>query len=638
MCVYTLQAVANMPKLRDCEQFLEDCISKAARTRAAPRLLAMHAAVPNTSARLVFHSRANAIAIEAPVTSSSSDHDSRLGEYNAQPEVAATAADAAPHVQPPEAPPQPQQSEAPLLLQRLEAARAAAQEAAAEDLAAPPSAEEDSVQLLQQPAAERVAPLDVAADHASLPIAHSDMQQEHDIAVQASADSESQVQAAVQRYEQLLADQQTAASPLSSPTAAAEEALKLPQTRLRLAPLDIPDPDSPEDGRPQGSTSIHALPSASATPHKRQHQLGAAARNQAAIAAHAARLHQKDQLRGKPVRGFGSSAAGHAEPSPRRGWASPLPGKFGAWHGTAHKAADQAAAHEDGDGGTPVQRMAGSISRLPALASTNSTLQQAFSVAAALSQTATLQSPGPRAPLRRFGSVVPAAASPRTSLGDTQPAAAHPAPAVTIAQIMYQNSGGLPSAAAHNPAARLPALAQTALRRGASVAAPARSLDMAPTSSSSPLRRGSSVAAPASKLSSGAATPQSRPKTGSSAGVARTSSASAADMASWRERLAAISPRHSGEVTPSRRSPLGSTRQSLELSPQGSPSRMSPIRSLETDLPLHLGNASQRSSLSNAAKSLEPELSLHSILRHSIDLLGQPDAGDLTNNKRTPNK
>ena len=488
-----MQARVLGPKLRDWQQLVEDCIAKAAFSHTSSKLLTMRNTVPSASSRLVYQSQALSLppdlqpAVQSSSNSeagSSSEGDQPLTEQQAEPEA-------------------DRQQDQQLL-----------QAAMAETLA--------SDTTVTEPAA-LLAATDEAADmqDATVPMVTST----------AHPPLISRVYDAVHRYEQLIAAQQPALPSSDTSPETVTEPIRAAHPRVRLEPLQIPTVEQPghesTGSSPVGTPFSDGGDSATAVTaetHSRWHphsmRQGATARNQAAVAAHQARL-----------------AALHASTPSRdtKGWAKHTP------HAV-----------------TPGQQSA-PVGLKPALRKRSSVTDLSSSVRQQ-------QSPRPLPPLRRFGSVTPGAASATGAAGALPLSSAQQPPAVTIAEIMQRNSSlELPSAEVPNPASRLPALHSDQLRRGASVAAPnARSMELPDSrqkplrrggsvASVLPLRRGSSVAAPPSRFSSGHASPQHRvSEAGSMASGTKASSVTAADLASWQERLAAISPRQSLEVSPSR--------------------------------------------------------------------------------------
>lgn len=504
MIVMFLQARELAPKLRDWEQLVEDCIAKAAFGHASSKLLTMRNTVPSVSSRLVYQSQALSLPPDLqPAVQSSSYSESGSSSEGDQP--------LAEQQDEPKADRQQDQQ----LLQTAMAEALASDTTLAEALASDTTVTEP-VALLA--ATDETADMQEATMSMASSTAHPPMI--------------SRVYDAVHRYEQLIAAQ----LPTSPSSDTSPETVTAPvragHPRVRLEPLQIPTAEQPEHENTAGSSPIgspfsdggrSATPVTAETPskwHPHSTRQGASARNQAAIAAHQARL-----------------AALHPSTPSRdtKGWAKHTP--------HAVNPGRQSAPGEL----KPALRKRSSVTDL-----SSSVRQQ--------------QSPRPLPPLRRFGSVTPGTASTTGAAATLPLSSAQQPPAVTIAEIMQRNSSlELPSAEVPNPASRLPARQSDQLRRGASVAAPlARSMDLpdycqlplrrvGSVASVLPLRRGSSVAAPPSRFSSGHASPQHRvSEAGSMASGGRASSVTAADLASWRERLAAISPRQSLEVSPSR--------------------------------------------------------------------------------------
>lgn len=493
-----MQIISRPQRSRDWEQVVDDYISKAAAAHAPSRLLAMRNAVPNASSRMVYQSQALSLPsnlvpeAEPDPCTSDSEHDS--GEHDTA--------------------------------ERLSPIKQQAQDAADGQLL--PQLPQNKV--ISVPSSDNrvivIAALPATTEEGAIV--------QHDATAVASPAKISRVYNAVKHYEQLSAASQSASpSPETSPPPATAAHSAVP-TKVALQPLQIPDMHSPDEEESVRSPSVASTAgstrggSGTATTPSRWHpppsqRQGAAARNQAAIAAHQARL-----------------ATLHTDKD-TKGWIKP---------------AGHAATPGRASAPTNLQP---ALRRHSSVAVTNGSSPQ--------------QSPRPLPPLRRFGSVTPspaAAATPRHSQTVTfaERSPKEP-PVVTIADILRRNSSmELPAADMPNPANRLPALDSTSLhrgasvaaspnrvqpplRRGASVATPQRKSDLPAPERLLPLRRGSSVTAPPSRFSSGSASPQrSSMEAGSTASARRSSSVTDGD--SWRERLAAISPKQSQQGSPSR--------------------------------------------------------------------------------------
>ena len=227
---------------------------------------------------------------------------------------------------------------------------------------------------------------------------------------QTSPGGQSQVASLVQQYEQLGADQPASQqAPLIDFTSAvwpeAQQLEQLTSSRPRLAPLDIPDglvlhttapSDRAADGRtPLGTTldspsitptPLQPQPSSPtlplATPRAQYHLVlqGAAARSQAAVAAHRARLHLNEH-----------STAGSAQREDavdaRHGWAAPV--KKSTTPVTPRPLSTQRSSLDTGRPVSPLSRLSSPTAP--------SHVRKSLDTG--------LGSPSPKAPLRRFGSV-----------------------------------------------------------------------------------------------------------------------------------------------------------------------------------------------------------------------------------------
>lgn len=184
---------------------------------------------------------------------------------------------------------------------------------------------QEALQMLSIPAAVLGHSVPGYADQAALTEPSTDGTSSA-LPVEQSVEPTSQVQAAVQRFEQLN-EQQAASSPMKQTSAGSAKPTRDWTGIMRLAPLLIPILSDPEQDQTVANTPTGIATAASdsagtsagtiAPRSKPRHQpalQGATARNQAAIAAHQARLaalHQKGHPR--QPHGFGSSAAGHAD-------------------------------------------------------------------------------------------------------------------------------------------------------------------------------------------------------------------------------------------------------------------------------------------------------------------------------------
>ena len=268
----SLQERAKAPKPRDWEQLTESYITKAALAHAPAKLLAMRSTVPNTSSRMVFQSRAPSMqpGMDFRLEHSSSSHSSSPGKDSPRPQ---------------------QQLESPKEVHHL--------------LDMPDAVEGAGVPLGSAQA---------VSDIPSTP------------PVQQLAEPVSQVSTAAQQVEQLSQDEGVSVTAVQTPA----DASKRPRDQrgiMRLAPLMIPTPHSPEEDQKTPATTLDAVPGivsnqgtdatvaslAGKHPHQPAVQ-GVSARNQAAIAVHQARLaalHQKDRAR--QAHSWGN-APGHALP------------------------------------------------------------------------------------------------------------------------------------------------------------------------------------------------------------------------------------------------------------------------------------------------------------------------------------
>ena len=229
------------------------------------------------------------------------------------------------------------------------------------------------------------------------------------------------VAALVQQYEQLGSDQaatqQTVADLASAVWPVAQQSDRPVSGRPRLAPLQIPeglvlhstgpeeataDVTTPDGTTPDGTTpgaplltsaklqpapSLATIPGSNAitsTPRSHHQPLlqGAVARNQAAVAAHRARLHLNEHS-------LAASAGSpqHEGAAVRHGWAVPV--KKNATPATPRALATQRSSLDTGRPASPLSR----LSSFTSSSEVRRTLD------------ASLGSPSPRPPLRRFGSV-----------------------------------------------------------------------------------------------------------------------------------------------------------------------------------------------------------------------------------------
>lgn len=242
----------------------------------------------------------------------------------------------------------------------------------------------------------------------------------------------------VQQYEQLGSDQaatqQTGTDSASAVWPVAQQLDRPVSGRPRLAPLHIfedlvfdstgpeqatadvttPDgttldgttPDAPllTSAKLQPASSLATIPGSitiPSTPRSHHQPLlqGAVARNQAAVAAHRARLHLNEHS----LAGTAGSAQ-HEDAAARHGWAVPL--KKNATPATPRALATQRSSLDTG-------RPASPLSRLSSVTSSSGVRK---------SLDASLASPSPRPPLRRFGSV----ATPSLAAGQLSPPGSAP--------------------------------------------------------------------------------------------------------------------------------------------------------------------------------------------------------------------
>ena len=393
-----------MPKLRDWEQLAESYITKAAMAHASSKLLTMHSAVPNTSSRMVFQSRLPSLPTGTDLAqekSSSSSYSSDSGDDSSEPSQQLETQNEAQAQNEPQSQPQPDMPDG--VLDGAEAMAGTASDT-------------DGILPVQQ------------------------------------VEAISQVRSAVNHFEQL-SELQSVPNPAMQASAGISERPHHLRGVMRPAPLVIPPPRSLEveeaaDGPLPGA--MHKVFSSNATVKaaanllsKRQQQpavQGATARNQAAIAAHQARLaalHQKEHS--KQAHGFGSTL-GHAEPSAAQ-----------------HRHSPKLTLNEPDN--LQVQHSAASASKVLAPVRLKPALRK-HSTAHDLSRSTLPHSPKPAPPLRRFGSVThaPAAATPRQSFSGAQPLSPTRQEAATsIAQIMQQNSSlPLQAATAHKSTSAVP--------------------------------------------------------------------------------------------------------------------------------------------------------------------------------------
>lgn len=269
----SLQERAKASKPRDWEQLTESYITKAAMAHAPAKLLAMRSTVPNTSSRMVFQSRAPSMQpdMDFGLDKSSSSHSSSPEKDSPRPQ---------------------QQLESPKEVQRL--------------LDMPDAVDGAGV------------PLGSAQAVSGVPSTPP---------VQQLAELVRQVNMAAQQVEQLSQDEGVPVTAMQSPADASKRPRDL-RGIMRLAPLMIPTPHSPEEDQKTPATTSDATPgtvsnqatdaTVASLAGKHQHQpavQGVSARNQAAIAVHQARLaalHQKDRAR--QAHSWGN-APGHA-PAP----------------------------------------------------------------------------------------------------------------------------------------------------------------------------------------------------------------------------------------------------------------------------------------------------------------------------------
>ena len=425
-----------------------------------------------------------------------------------------------------------------------------------------------------------------------------DQQQNRTPDTKAAADAGSSVgpsvASLVQHFEALPTDQSAAVQPPLTELAAADEPVCLTQparllaNNLRLAPLQIEDnlvlpeeADSeaaaavPESGHSPEAAKVGLQPSllgtAVATPRARRQSAlqGAAARNQAAIATHRARLHMQEQ----------HSAAGAAQ----HGWTTPV-------SKTLAPASPRSPATQRSSLVAGLLSPAGVRSSTPlpdpAAKSPRPTLTRFGSVATP-SKLRSPQSISPGMTLQQGGSAAFPSTLKQKQRPLPSPRAKSSSPtlqrggSVTIAQIMQQNSrlpplDLVPSAPSspHSPLQPLPPL-----RRGSSVAGTS-GLPLAlkrGASLGTPLRRGSSVVrsgAASAAHHDGSSPPQapgtsqqqSEPPAGSGESSPRRTSVtfSQESRRRIRIRLSPISPRATGSAAPLMRGVSGN---------QGSPNR-----------------------------------------------------------------
>lgn len=372
--------------MRDWEQTIDSFIKRAAIAHAPSKLLAMHSAVPNASSRMVFQSRALSMQPGTDLgldRSSISSHDSSSGTVS-------------------------------------------------------PAAQE---QLLQTDITHQL--LNLAAgvleetDRALLSATATDDSVNVRVPMQRSIAPVSQVQTAVQHYEQLSGDQASDSPHIRYASAGVARHPRDLRGIMCLAPLVIPVVQTAEDQQQATASPSRASPGdihrtaagvkAADGPSKHQRTLpavqGAAARTHAAIAAHQARLassQQKGQQR--HAYGFGSGA-GHAQSL------------------VAHHEQHSSSVQEDPDA-LSVQHSTASASRVSGPSKLRPALRKHSSVAD-LSSAGTLLCPRHLPPLRRFGSVSPASAAAMPPHGVSDSPVSSPCrqtSAVSIAQIMQSNS------------------------------------------------------------------------------------------------------------------------------------------------------------------------------------------------------
>ena len=423
-----------------------------------------------------------------------------------------------------------------------------------------------------------------------------DQQQNQTPDTEAAADAGSgagpSVASLVQHFEALPTDQSAAVQPPLIELAAAEEPICLTQparslaNKLRLAPLQIDDdlilPEeadseaaaaAPESGHSPETAEVglqtRLLGTAVVTPRARRQSAlqGAAARNQAAIATHRARLHMKEQ----------HSAAGAAQ----HGWATPV-------RKTLVPASPRSPATQRSSLTAGLLSPAGVRSSPPvpdpATKSPRPALTRFGSVANP-SKLQSAQSLSPGVTIRRGGSAAFPSPLNQKQRPLPSPRAKLSSPtlqrggSVTIAQIMKQNSRlpplNLVPSAPSSPRSSLQPLPP--LRRGSSVAG-FSDLPLAlkrGASLGTPLRRGSSMArsgAASAAHHKGSSTPQasgslqqqSESPPGSVESSPRHTSVTFSEESRHRTRLSPISPTAIGSAAPLMRRVSGN---------QGSPNR-----------------------------------------------------------------
>ena len=392
---------------------------------APSKLLTMHSAVPNTSSRMVFQSRLPSLPTGTDLAqekSSSSSYSSSSGDDSSEPSQ---------QLEP--------QNEAQHLLDMPDGMLESAAAITADPDAVPMAADPDAV------------PMAGTAGMPETPAMAGTASDADGILPVQQVEPTSQVRSAVKHFEQLT-ELQSMPNPAMQASVGVSKGATL-RGGMRLAPLVIPPPDDLQmdqaaDGPLPGA--MHKVFSGNATVKaaadllsKRQQQpavQGATARNQAAIAAHQARLaalHQKEHS--KQAHGFGS-ALGHAEPSAAQ-----------------HRHSPKLTLNEPDN--LHVQHSAASASKVLAPVKLKPALRKHSSVAN-LSRSTLPHSPKTAPPLRRFGSVTPApaATTPRHSFNGVQPLSPTRQEAATsIAQIMQRNSSlPLQAAIAHKSTSAMP--------------------------------------------------------------------------------------------------------------------------------------------------------------------------------------
>lgn len=268
---------------------METFITKAALARAPAKLVAMHSSIPNVSSRLVFQSQPaqplHAEADKHDLGSSALSSISALSSFSqhSSSSVASWSSSSDYELSPRHQSPGPQKSTMPT---------------------------HGSQQLLHTHAAPESAAAASEAVGNGLP-------------VQQSPQSISQVQATQQRPEELSELQATSRPAVPAAADNSGHALTTMGVR-RPTPLLIPtdilqssEAVQTPDHLGSGGTDGVAEGAVASVPRRQRHKSalqGVTARNQAAVAAHQARLAALQQKeKSKQPHGFGSSAAGHAD-------------------------------------------------------------------------------------------------------------------------------------------------------------------------------------------------------------------------------------------------------------------------------------------------------------------------------------